>query len=43
MINNFHFLVLDYLKSCLNLMIVSMFVLESRQVRDVQNSEHQTQ
>ena len=42
MINNFYFLVLDYLKSSLNLMIVSMFVLQSRQVEDVQNCEPQT-
>ena len=31
-INNFHFLVLDYLESWLNLMNISKFLLESRQV-----------
>ena len=31
-INNFYFLVLDYLESWLNLMIVSMFRSESRKV-----------
>ena len=41
-INNFYFLVLDYLESWLNLIIVSMFVLESRQVEDVRNREPQT-
>ena len=41
-INKFYFLVLDYLESWLNLMIVSMFVLESRQVGDVRNRERQT-
>ena len=35
MINNFYFLVLDNLESWLNRMIVSMFVLESRQVGGV--------
>ena len=34
-INNFYFLVLDYLESWLNLMIVSMYVLDSRQVGDL--------
>ena len=34
-VHNFYFLVLDYLESWLNLMIVSMFVLESRQVGDI--------
>ena len=42
-INNFYFFVLDYLGSWLNLMIVSMFVLESRQVRVIQNHKPQTQ
>ena len=42
-IHNFHFLVLDYLESWLNLMIVSVFVLESRQVGNIQNHESQTQ
>ena len=37
-----YFLVFDYLKSWLNLMIVLMFVLESRQVGNVQNHEPQT-
>ena len=37
-----YFLVFDYLKSWLNLMIVLMFVLESRQVANVQNHEPQT-
>ena len=41
-IDNFYFLVLDYLKSWLNLVIVSMFILESRQVGDVRNREPQT-
>ena len=40
-INNFYFLVLDYLESWLNLMIVSMFILESKQVVDVQNCQPQ--
>ena len=39
--NNFYFLVLDYLESWLNLMIVSMFILESKQVVDVQNCQPQ--
>ena len=39
MINNFYFFVLDYLESLLNLMIVSMLVLDSRQVGDIQNHE----
>ena len=39
----FYFLVLDYLESWLKLIIVSMFVLESRQVGDVRNHEPQTQ
>ena len=42
MINNFYFLVLDYLESTLNLMIVSMLALEGRQVGDVRNREPQT-
>ena len=42
LINNFYFLVLDYLESWLNLIIVSMFVLENRQVRDLRNREPQT-
>ena len=33
--NSIYFLVLNYLKSWLNLLIVSMFVLESRQVGDI--------
>ena len=33
--NDSHFLVLDYLEAWHNLMIVSMFVLESRQVGDI--------
>ena len=41
-INNFHFLVLDCLEFWLNLMIVSVFISESRQVGDVQNPEPQT-
>ena len=40
-LNNFYFLVLDYLESWLNLMIVSMFILESKQVVDVQNCQPQ--
>ena len=42
-IHNVYFLVLDYLEPWLNFMIVSVFVLESRQVGDVQNPEPQTQ
>ena len=42
-IHNVYFLVLDYLEPWLNFMIVSMFVLESRQAGDVQNPEPQTQ
>ena len=42
-IHNVYFLVLDYLEPWLNFMIVSMFVLESRQVGDVQNPEPQAQ
>ena len=41
-INTFYFLVLNYLKSWLNLMIVSVFVSERRQLEDVQNREPQT-
>ena len=41
-INNFYFLDLDYLESWLNLMIVSMFVLESKEVGDVRIREPQT-
>ena len=41
-LNNFYFLFLDYLESWLNLMILSMFVLESKQVGYVQNCEPQT-
>ena len=41
-INTFYFLVLNYLKSWLNLMIVSVFVSERRQLEDVQNRESQT-
>ena len=41
-VNNFYFLVLDYLKSYFNLMIISVFVLVSRQVEDFQNYELQT-
>ena len=33
-INKFYFLVLEYSKSWLNLMIVSMFVLENRQTSE---------
>ena len=40
-INNVYF-VLDYLESWLNFMIVSMFILESRQMGDVRNCEPQT-
>ena len=42
MINNFYFLALDYLESWLNLVIVSLFVLDSRQVGEVWNREPQT-
>ena len=41
-INNFYFLDLDYLESWLNPMIVSMFVLESKEVGDVRIREPQT-
>ena len=41
MINNFYFLVLYYLESWLNLMIVSMLVLGSGQVGDLWNCEPQ--
>ena len=36
---NVYFFVVDYLESWLNLMIASMFLLESRQVEDIQNRE----
>ena len=36
-INNCYFLVLNYLESWLNLLIVSMFVLKCWQVGDIQN------
>ena len=42
-INDFYLLVSDYLESWLNFMIVSMFILEIRQVGDVRNCEPQTQ
>ena len=42
--HNFYFLVLDYLQCWLNLMTVSMFVLESRQVGPpLRNPKPQTQ
>ena len=41
-INNFHFLVLNYLESWLNLMNISKFLLERRQVGDIWNREPQT-
>ena len=40
--NNFFFLVLDYLESWLNLVIVSVFVLKSKEVGTfkIMNSKH---
>ena len=41
-INNFYFFVLDYLEPWLNLIIISVFILESRQAGEVRNREPQT-
>ena len=38
-VNNFYFIVLIYLECWLNLLVVSMYVLESRQVGDICNQE----
>ena len=38
-VNNFYFIVLIYLECWLNLLVVSMSVLERRQVGDICNQE----